>query len=223
MRFIAHESDMADANLKTMAEGISNSKEVERVRVARELEQGANVHLINAKNRIDFLVESSSAPQQEKILEVRKEVRKALDHIYGVVCDLRPPKLVESGLKPALRDLVARMTKANGCQIAFRFKGDESRLKTEIETALYRVTDLALNNIVSHSKADEAEVWLIQSEKLVQVTIKDKGVGFDASSKADINSGLGEMRLLMSAINGRLRLFSTPYMGSMLRLEVPLT
>src|SRR3990170_951295 len=105
--------------------------------------------------------------------------------------------------------------------------GEEQRLPAQIETALFRVVQEALNNVARHAEAKNAEVTISTQADSVVVEIADDGKGFDlhdVRASADSSRGLGLMGMeeRISLLNGRLEINSKIDEGTSIRLEVPL-
>jgi two-component system NarL family sensor kinase len=93
-RFTAHESATADTKLRAMAFKASSSKEVERSRIARELQKSVNSHLVLAKKRSRELTDAAgSVITQQDMISVEQEVSESIKQIYRVIGQLRPPEL----------------------------------------------------------------------------------------------------------------------------------
>lgn len=227
-RFTAHESALADTKLRAMAFKASSSKETERSRVARELQKSVNSHLVLAKQRARELTDVPSCViSHEDMISVEQEVSEAIKQIYRVIGQLRPPELDEGGLDAALRSLTEKYSVEGGCEFRYRSTNTVTlKMRWEIEVALYRAVNLALDNIVRHAKVKQAEVWLNLKSSMVRVTIKDQGIGFDVKEamidQGHLDSSLNEIETLIGSLGGRLSVFSTPSVGTMIRFEVPL-
>jgi two-component system NarL family sensor kinase len=226
-RFTAHESDMADTKLRAMAFKASSSKETERSRVARELQKSVNSHLVLAKQRArDLTDRDGQLITKGDMISVEQEVSEAIKQIYRVIGQLRPPELDQGGLSVALKALTRRISKDSDCDISFHVSGRPQKMRWEIEVALYRAANLAIDNIVRHADVDHAEVWLNLKSSMVRVTIKDQGVGFDVKramvDDGHSDSSLNEIETLVGSLGGKMNVFSTPSAGSIVRFEVPL-
>jgi two-component system NarL family sensor kinase len=227
-RFTAHESAMADTKLRSMAFKASSSKEAERSRIARELQKSVNSHLVLAKQRARELTDvPDSVITQQDMISVEQEVSESIKQIYRVIGQLRPAELDQGGLDFALESLANKYTKESDCEFKYRSsKAGKVTMRWEVEVALYRAADLALDNIVRHAKVDQAEVWLNLKPSMARVTIKDNGIGFDVKKamidEGHLDSSLNEIETLVGSLGGKLSVFSTPKLGAMIRFEVPI-
>jgi signal transduction histidine kinase len=100
--------------------------------------------------------------------------------------------------------------------------GDETaRLGPELEDAIYRVVQEALSNVVKHAAADRVEVAIVRKDDIVQVSIRDDGVGFDPNHDAG-GFGLLGIRERVGLLGGVLSIESTRGSGTHLGIGLPL-
>src|SRR5205823_1124724 len=84
------------------------------------------------------------------------------------------------------------------------------RLPTDIETALYRIVQESLNNVVKHSRARSVTVVVTRRPGAVTAVVEDDGQGFDPESVREDGYGLVGMRERLALIGGQLRIESSP-------------
>ncbi len=92
---------------------------------------------------------------------------------------LRPIYLEDLRLVTALEMLVRETSQNNSINIEFQKSGEEQRLSREVELALYRMAQEALNNVVRHSQAKHADLHISFGEKGIKLEVSDDGIGFD--------------------------------------------
>jgi two-component system sensor histidine kinase UhpB len=95
-----------------------------------------------------------------------------------------------------------------------------------VETALYRIIQEALTNVVRHAQASNVRIQLTRDSKgVLHCGIHDDGVGFDVlallSHKAWGGLGLIGIRERLNAVGGTLKIRSEPGWGTELRIEIP--
>jgi signal transduction histidine kinase len=96
------------------------------------------------------------------------------------------------------------------------------RLPADVETAVYRIVQEALTNVVKHANARHVSVVLTRKNGAVSVVIEDDGKGFDPNRPAE-GIGLSGMRERVELLDGRLLVDSSPGAGTTLVLELPAT
>ena len=136
--------------------------------------------------------------------------------------ELRPKALDDFGLVPAIERLAESFTEQTGIAVDFEAAVGDSRLPSEIETALYRIVQEALTNVVKHAGARHVSVILSRKDGSVTAVIEDDGRGFEAGGTDGAGLGLVGMRERLGLLDGRLAIESTQGAGTTLVVEVPL-
>jgi signal transduction histidine kinase len=97
----------------------------------------------------------------------------------------------------------------------------EQRLPAEVETALYRIIQEALTNVVKHSGASRVSVLLTERDHGVAAMVEDDGMGFETEAARDDGLGLVGMRERIGLVGGRLHVESSAGAGTTIVAEVP--
>jgi two-component system sensor histidine kinase DegS len=146
--------------------------------------------------------------------------------IRRLIHDLRPAALDELGLAPALRDLVTRYERSEGLRVHLDVVEGHERLPVVVETALFRITQEALTNVVKHAEATHVEVVLLWDAGHAALSVVDDGVGFDpevalSASSQQRQVGLWSIRQRVTQLQGTLDLKTAPGSGTALRITIP--
>jgi signal transduction histidine kinase len=161
--------------------------------------------------------------------ELRTIAVRTLDEVHQIALQLRPSALDDLGLAAAIERYVADCRRHSGLEIDLVIRGiDEARLPTEIETALYRIVQESLTNVIRHAKAHTVSVLIeryTQPRLEVRVVIEDDGCGFDPSTAGTANQRLGlyGMRERAQLLRGDLTIESGTTMGTSIFVNIPLT
>ncbi len=202
---------------------IVQAQELERRRLARELHdetgQALTSILLGLKPVEDAL---GDHPAAAALIELRELVVGALQDVRRLAVELRPAVLDDYGLAPALERLTDSFSEQAGIRVDFHSALGETRLPSEVETALYRVVQESLTNIVKHADAKNVSVSLSRRESGVAAVIEDDGVGFDLRDVREEGIGLLGMRERLALLGGRLEIESRKGAGSTIVAEVPL-
>jgi len=156
----------------------------------------------------------------ESISQLGHDIRK-------FTSDLRPDMLDDLGLVETLKWYIDDLAKQlPSLQIEYKSVGIKQRLPADIEIALYRVCQEALNNIIKHAKAKLVNVTLAYCHPLVILTIRDNGEGLPDPRKSEVENksegfGLLGMRERLAAVGGTLELSSTPGEKTSVRALIP--
>ena len=122
---------------------------------------------------------------------------------------------------PALERLTSLVGERSGIdiQLSVRFP---AALPAEQETAIYRIVQEALTNIVKHAKATSVSIIVMTAEDATRLVIEDDGAGFDPSGAGRDRLGLAGMRERLALLGGRLEVESSEGAGTTIVAEVPL-
>jgi len=202
---------------------VVQAQELERRRLARELHDETGQALTSILLGLKPLEEAlANHPARAGLAELREHVVSALQDVRRLAVELRPAVLDDFGLVPALERLTDGFAEQSDVRVDFHSALGETRLPSEVETALYRVVQEALTNIVKHADARNISVSIARRESGVAAVIEDDGSGFDPRAARDEGVGLLGMRERLALIDGRLEIESRPGAGTTVVAEVPL-
>lgn len=214
----------ADAKLKRLAQQVVESQEHERARLSRELHDGISQMMVSVK----LLLESALArleragetqarvPSAEAALSTAlARLSHALREVRRISHALRPSMLDDLGLAAALEQLTRELGEETGIemQVETDAASRAAALPATVNTALFRIAQEALTNIVRHAQAAHATLAFAASATAVTLEIVDDGRGFDVErTQADARSGIGlrNMRERLDALGGSLAIVSQP-------------
>lgn len=217
-------------SVRDYIEGITQAQETERVRLSRELHDGAVQTLVaiglHAQMSQHSLEQGKSTPAIEDLQQIRALCRQTLDELRRTIRALRPVYLEELGFLPAL-DALARETREQGLQTELTVRGEPRRLPAEVEMAAFRLTQEALKNALHHSQAQLVKLQVILQEHEIILQIDDDGQGFVPPENPESLTeagrfGLVGMRERVLLLGGRLEIHSQPGQGTSIIAHLPL-
>jgi signal transduction histidine kinase len=137
--------------------------------------------------------------------------------------NLRPASLDHLGLVTALEQFVNDFSRQYDIRVEFEAVGmQDQRLSSEAETAIYRIVQESLTNVVLHARAKLVDVLISQRNDYVVATIEDNGVGFlPTTLSVGDHLGLFGMRERVEMLNGRFTIESSPGKGTTVNVEIP--
>jgi signal transduction histidine kinase len=201
---------------------VVEAQELERARLARELHdetgQALTSILLGLKSLEDRV---DSDDGRTAVTELRNLVVSTLQDVRRLAVELRPAALDDFGLVPAIERLRDTVEEQGGLSIDVQSPLGDERLPPETETALYRIVQEALINVLKHAAATRVTVRLSRSGKTVALVVQDDGSGFDPASVRDGGLGLVGMRERVALLGGRLTVESSEGGGTLLKAEVP--
>ncbi|MEP7136115.1 MAG: ATP-binding protein [Chloroflexota bacterium] len=216
----------AQNGLRDYIGAITSAQEEERLRLARELHDDTIQSVIALKQRVQLAQTSVKDQTSRRTLgELEVLAEQTIENLRRMTRALRPIYLEDLGLVTALEMLAHETSQNNAVQIEFKKSGDEQRLSHEVELALYRIAQEALNNVVRHSNAKNADLKIIFNEGEVQVEISDNGIGFvmpqsPTDFAASGHFGLLGIRERADLIGARLEVESAPEKGTRLKVHL---
>ncbi len=205
---------------------IIEAQEQERKKLSREIHDGPAQMLANVMMRSDLIerVQRERGPD-EALVEIRSlkvMVRNALYEVRRIIYDLRPMALDDLGLVPTLRKyLQTTEDYNNGVNLNFVNLGQVKRLPSDMEVALFRLVQEAVQNSLKHADPKQIQVKLSISKEMVTVVVKDDGKGFDSSIQKEGSFGLVGMRERVELLEGEMTIDSQPGAGTLVFIQIP--
>ncbi len=200
--------------------------EQERTRWARELHDETLQNLAGLRIAMGSQLRTGDPDTMATAITDAVELLDTeIANLRSLIADLRPTALDDLGLAPAIEDLAVR-ARGHGLDVdlsldlAYEERREHDRLSSELETALYRITQEALTNARKHGAATRAVIELHEHETSVELTVRDDGRGFDPADKTN-GFGLMGMRERAELLAGRLEVDSTPGQGTTVTASLP--
>jgi len=204
-------------------DAILEAQEAERGRIARELHDETGAALTAILLDLTTIDEAATlADARHASAALRQNARSALENVGRLAFSLRPPALDEFGLASALRDLSNRLEERGGPKVELTIELPAGmRLPAKLETAIFRITQEALTNVVKHADAKTVHVSLARGRRSVTLAVEDDGRGFP-QARSDGGFGLIGIRERVASANGALDIESESGRGTRLAIELPL-
>ncbi|PYQ06133.1 MAG: hypothetical protein DMF83_12990 [Acidobacteria bacterium] len=182
--------------------------EQDRRRLARDLHDEIGHSLVVLKLYMEQMAQDfekgRTTEAGRKLEETVGLVGDAIESVRRVILDIGPAILEELGLQQAVRLYARQFSARTRIKVHVRDSALPGRLPHTHETALYRVLQGALANVLKHSQAGNATVTLAAGPgSSVVMSIEDDGIGFEAHRRAPaLSFGLNTMRERMDALGG---------------------
>jgi signal transduction histidine kinase len=215
--------DLSERIARDALRRVVEAQELERRRLSRELHDETGQALTSILLGLRSLEESLETDEARAATAgLRELVVATLQDVRRLAVELRPSALDDFGLVAALEHLTASFAEQTGIHVDFGAALGERRLPGEVETALYRIVQESLTNIVKHAHARHVSIALTRMHNSVKAVVEDDGQGFDPEEAATDGFGLVGMRERLALIGGRLRVESSPGTGTTIAVDVPL-
>lgn len=210
------------------AAAVLAAEETERRRIGADLHDGVGQLLSVVKLHLSALSEELrprlDAGEEQRFATALDVVDESVREVRGISHDLLPNALLKRGLALAVREFLDRVRRPGQLNIQLETFGlAEAHLPSEVEYALYRVVQEAVQNIVKHAHATVITLQLICRPGELTLVVEDNGVGFDpALPGAEAGIGLHNMAGRVAYLGGELLVDSFPGRGTTLTAVVPL-
>jgi signal transduction histidine kinase len=191
-------------------------QERERQSISRDLHDDIGHNLLVLKLYLELIAadlkRGDIAQLQSKLEEALALVSYSVDAVRRLMLDMGPAMLAQFGFLQALKIYARQFTLRTGTQVRLEDANVPETLPSSYETALYRVLQGALSNIVQHAQAKHVRVTLGNlNRSALFMSIEDDGKGFDvAAMLAQRAFGLTAMRERIEMLGGRFYIESNP-------------
>ena len=207
------------------AEQVIAAQESERRRLAGDIHDGITQRLVSLTYHLDAIADAVSASSgfaAEQLSLARHLADLTIDEARAAISGLRPPVLEDLGLADGLASLARSIA-----NVEVRLNVSECRLPEHVEIALYRIAQEALQNVVKHAEATQAELELHCDGGQARLRVADHGKGFDQSALPDAGAGeesygMHSMTERAELVGGQIEVTSRPGLGTVVTAIVPL-
>jgi signal transduction histidine kinase len=219
-----------EENARLHAQLLAQAREAgvldERQRMAREIHDTLAQGLTGIITQLEAVDQASGRPKdwQRHLDNAARLARESLSEARRSVQASRPLSLDSAALPDALTEVAQQWSALNGVSVEVTTTGDRVPLHPEVEVALLRTAQEALNNVAKHAKASRAGLTLSYMGDVVTLDVRDDGVGFEVPPGAGNRGagfGLTAMRQRVSRVAGTLAVESEPGCGTAISARVP--
>ena len=204
---------------------ILTTEDKERSRISKELHDsvGQTLSAISLHLNAMAKLEALSEEDRKKLVEIENLVKEAIGESRSVSHNLMPPALTDLGLAYAVENILESIAGLGQTKFAFHTNSQETDVPKELEFALFRIVQEAINNIIKYARASEATIQYLVFAEDVSLSIEDNGVGFDMQiAEKKHNFGLNSMRNRAMSLGGTIEINSSPGQGTSIIVQVPL-
>ncbi len=168
--------------------------------------------------RLDRALADKLDACRQLALDAHKSTRRLL-------AELHPPGLKDLGLVSALQSLIERSQSHDNLHVSFRSSGRIDPLPMPKRQLLYRCARELLGNVTRHAQVSQAELSLHETNGIIELEVRDQGVGWDAgswqSSYISGMPGLFSLKSQVELVSGTIALASSPGHGCQVRVTLP--
>ena len=202
-------------------------REEERTRIARKIHDDLGQALTALKIDLSWL-NSRLATDQEAVRDKTKTMQALIDEtiqtVHKVSEDLRPGILDDFGLPAAIEWHAEEFEKRTGIKCTPVFYPKEFDLDKEKSTALFRIVQESLTNIIRHANATKVEIKLSKKNGILVLEIQDNGKGITEAAITNQRSfGLIGIRERAHSLGGEMNIVGIQDAGTRLTVKMPIS
>jgi signal transduction histidine kinase len=215
--------------LRALAARLESAKEEEAIRIAREIHDELGSDLTRLKWDLELVKKEHSGPHDkhqmkmlgQKIDEMVQLVDATTDTVRRISAELRPSALDDLGLAAALRFQTRQFQDRTGIVTDCDCFVDDLGLDQPQSTAIFRIFEEALTNIMRHSGATTVDVILEKDNGGLVLSIRDNGRGITEAEKRDpLSLGLLGMRERVNLMGGEITVTGTKGEGTVVTIRI---
>jgi signal transduction histidine kinase len=209
--------------LINLSREIQTIQEEEKARIAREVHDELGQSLTALKMELLHLNKKLSDPAlAENLRSMVQLVDTTITAVQKIAMDLRPPILDAFGLKEAIAWQAGEYEKRFGLTINVLGLGDIPNLDNHLKTALFRIFQETITNVIRHAEATKAHIELNADGNYLLMKIFDDGKGIEEKAITDSHSiGLIGMRERVRPWKGEVCFFGQPGKGTCVEVKIP--
>jgi two-component system, NarL family, sensor histidine kinase UhpB len=199
-------------------------REQERRRIAREIHDELGQSLSALNMDVYWLkkqLSESDSSISDKIDDMKTIVSHTARAVHRISSELRPGILDDFGLSAAIEWQAGEFSERTGIPCVVTSNPQDIVLNDDLSTAMFRIFQESLTNIVKHAEATRVTVLLRYSNKMFEMRIEDDGKGFvQLPHSRGPSYGMIGMQERVRDLGGKLEIFSAPNGGVTVSVSV---
>ncbi len=234
MKKMVDEGKRTEENLKNSRERLRNLSgrlqsllEEERTRISREIHDELGQSLTALKLDLSIirrsLVSDGLAEHSEKVLAIERTANRIIRTVRRIATELRPGILDELGVAAAIEWMAKDFRDRTGIPCNVKFQRVDKIASPVRATAIFRIVQEALTNVMRHAAASRVDVALKRKGGSILVEVRDNGIGIMEKHVSGTGSlGLIGIRERVRLLGGKVEISGKPDRGTSVRVILPL-
>jgi signal transduction histidine kinase len=229
-RLTENELRASKEQLRALAARLHAVREEESTRVAREIHDVLAQELTRLKMDVAWLNRRLAKPLdqenqklcREKLAVMTSVTDRAIQSVQKIATELRPVVLDSLGLAAAIEWQAKDFEASTGIRCEVRVLEEDLPLSLKESTAVFRILQESLTNVIRHAGATRVEISLHARETQLTLSVRDNGRGIEEGEAHNPRSlGLLGMRERALLLNGRCEITGRPGEGTTVELHIP--
>jgi PAS domain S-box-containing protein len=218
--------------LAALAVRLESIREEERGRIALEVHDVLGQALTGLKLDVSWIYKQilvsrgliEPSPVLSRLATSLELVDATIQSVREIATTLRPSVLDQLGLEAAIEWQAQEFHHRTGIACATSISPDQIDVDAEQSTALFRILQEILTNVVRHAHATEVDIRLEETPEHVIMQVRDNGKGITAVEQSGPQAfGLLGMRLRAQQQGGTFDIHGTSGSGTTVTVRVPLS
>ncbi|MDX6498087.1 MAG: hypothetical protein QOG23_1347 [Blastocatellia bacterium] len=218
--------------LRSLSARLQSAREQEGIRIARELHDELGAALSSLRWDLEEAVEvMSGATDLSQFADVTKRIEAVIEltdatvnFVRRIASELRPIALDELGLSEAIEFQARQFQERTGIILQCDCDQENVDLNGEQSTAVFRIFQEALTNILRHAQATTVQIQLRKENGAVVLTISDNGRGITDEEKSGQRTlGLLGMRERAHLVGGAININGSSGEGTVITVRIPIS
>ena len=214
--------------LRALSASVQSAREEEAARIAREIHDELGSALTSLKLDLELIrrdefpstSDSELSRFREKIKAMMQLIDQTVDAVRRISSELRPSVLDDIGLVAAIRWQAQQFEAQSGIACHYNLRLEDVDLGPQQSTAIFRVFQEALTNVLRHAQATRVDITLEKEDDELVLTIGDNGRGITAGEKSDrLSLGLLGMQERVNLIGGTIQITGVEGKGTVITVE----
>ena len=221
----------AEEALRALSARIRSTREEEGTRIAREIHDelggvltGLKWDLEKIDNTLNGATDCSHISEiRERISSMTGLIETTISTVRRIASELRPGVLDDLGLVAAIEWQIEQFQMRSGLKCHLTNNASEIDLTRERATAVFRILQEILTNVLRHARAQNLYVKLRRSKNYFELEVRDDGLGITESDVMNTQSlGLLGMKERALLVGGEVRITGKEGGGTTVVVRVPL-
>lgn len=190
--------------------------------ISREIHDNVGQLLSLAKLQLS-IIERSQNVDRPLLSEVKDNIGNALADLRDIAKSLSGERMKMLGFIQTIEEETERINRSKVLQASLSVSGQVYKFSLQKQLIMVRIVQEALQNIIKHSQAKNADVAFLYLKDRLELTVSDNGKGFNSTEKISGKSGLGLQNIMnrTEVIGGVAAISSTPNKGTEIKLSIP--
>jgi len=212
--------ELRKEELSRLSKKLISAQEEEKKRISKDVHDSLGQLAYSLNLSLSTLSKNPELQSSPIFIKAQEIIQQMQEDIRKISYDLRPPTLEEMGLVSALRWLVEHSQK-EGTKIGLGVRlSSRIDFPYSVQVQIFRIAQEAIKNILKHSQATEANIFLYENSDSFYMEISDNGRGFLGDSSQSDGIGLISMKERAESIGGNLKIVSAQNEGTTILLEI---